>query len=150
MSAASKQEGGGGGGGGGGGEVEAETCTMICNHSFHSKCLTKLLLTPGNLQCPLCRGEIMPKEPSVLCDQAFFDYKVIDSMAEKGLVSWDNLPPTVRSRMSKVLRNVMSIASTRFPFMLLRTLVALVGASDLRHMAISNVGDSSSEIYVRA
>jgi hypothetical protein len=38
----------------------------------------------------------------------------------------------------------------RFPLIQLRTLVALTGAPDLRHMDISNVGDSSSGIYVWA
>jgi hypothetical protein len=92
---------------------EATTQTLVCDHSFHSKCLAEFLMPNKSSfppSCPLCRGEVVLRSPFDLCERAVHGLEVIQSLAAKGLVSWDDLPPKTRTSMLKVIRRFSEAA----------------------------------------
>ena len=82
----------------------AGTQTLICKHSFHSKCASDLASFSSSPLCPLCRGpfSIMPVETLFLdADKA---HDVILAMVSGGHFLWATLPPTMKTRLCVIVR----------------------------------------------
>jgi hypothetical protein len=71
--------------------------------------LNKKSASPSS--CPLCRGEVVLRSTSNLFNKAAQGHEVIESLVAKGLVSWNDLPPTTQVRMLKVVRRYSEAAN---------------------------------------
>lgn len=79
------------------------TQTLVCDHSFHSRCIEELT-TLKKSSCPLCRGQVSLRSVDDLYERALILFEEVKSLVSNELLCWHDLPPTTQASMLKIMR----------------------------------------------